>query len=331
MVEAALRALAAQRSLARISGRAQLRWSSAAADVVVVVSAYLVAVALRAFARSAIGLPSVPFTPDWSVAILVAIVVSVFYASGLYELEAYVSRPLHLWVLVRASLVAFAISALLVYAIKSRVFDEPRLILVLTFVVFILLTCALRLGLLDTLYVGWARQRRPVSFVMGDSPAALALADRLSQLRGFDRVERVAPDASPLGVSEALKAVLKHRRSTSVAAGWVFIDASGCSPRDVVRTVAAAQACGAEVYVVSRLLESLEGNSLLSKLFDAPVVRARRSIDHAQPYMLKRGLDVVGSAALLLVLLPITAVLGAIIRLTSPGQADSRGLPRHPI
>lgn len=270
-------------------------------------------------AMPAIGLPAVPFAPGWSVAILVVATVSVFHASGLYELEAYVSRPLHLWTLLKASLAAFAISALSVYAIKSDAFDEPRLVLLLTFVVFVLFVCVLRLGVLDSVYMASVRQRRPVSFLLGDSVAVRALADRLGRLRGFDRVELVAPAALRLGMEEALGTMLEGRPSMDELAASVFIDASSMTPREVFGAVAAAQELGAEVYLVSRLLGSLEGNRLLSTLFEAPVVRVRRSIDSAEPYPLKRAFDIVGSAVLLLVCAPIMAVLGVMIRLTSPG------------
>ena len=86
------------------------------------------------------------------------------------------------------------------------------------------------------------------------------------------------------------------------------------TPREAFEAAAAAQRLGAEVYVVSGLLEALEGNRLLSRLFRAPVIRLRGSIETAKPYMLKRPFDVVGSAALLILCAPIIAVLGVLIR-----------------
>lgn len=270
-------------------------------------------------AMPAIGLPAVPFAPGWSVAILVVATVSVFHASGLYELEAYVSRPLHLWTLLKASLIAFAISTLAVYAIRSDAFDEPRLVLLLTFAVFALFVCVLRLGVLDSVYMASVRQRRPVSFLLGDSEAVQTLADRLGRLRGFDRVERATPAEMRLGMEEALWTMLEDRPPMDEPAASVFVDASSMTPREVLDVVAAAQALGAEVYVVSRLLGPLEGSGLLSRLFEAPVVRVRGSVDSAEPYPLKRAFDIVGSAVLLLVCAPIMAALGVVIRLTSPG------------
>lgn len=304
--------------------REQLRWGSVVADVVAVVSAYMATVAVRAFATPTIGQPAVSWSPDWTIVVLVAAAVSVFYASGLYEREAYVSRPLHLWVLLKASLIAFVISAIPVLAIGSDAFHEPWFPLLPTFAIFVLTVCILRLWVLDRLYMASTRRRRSVSFVLGDSEVAQELADRLRGLRGFNQVERVVPVASRLNMTEALRAVLQGRSSMDESASSVFIDGSGRTPREIFEVVAAARELGAEVYVVSRLLNSLEGNRLLSKLFQAPVFRVRRSIHDAKPYPLKRAFDVVGSAVLLLVCSPVIATLGIIIRLTSPGPVFYR-------
>lgn len=319
MVVTAPRAFAASRHLDRISTRTRFRWSGAAADVVAVATAYTAAVAVRAYAMPAIGLPPAPFAPDLSLVILVATTLSVFHASGLYELEAYVSRPLHLWTLLKASLVAFAIAIIVISAIKLDAFDTPRLVLLMTFVGFVLFGSVLRIGVLDGLHSASMRRHRPVSFLLGDSPAANALDERLGHLRGFDRVRRATPAALRLGMADALGTMIEGPPSTEEGAVSVFIDAASGTARETFEAAAAAQALGADVYVISALLESLEGNRLLSMLFGMPVIRVRGSVDDAKPYALKRAFDIVGSAALLLASLPVMAVLGLIIRLTSPG------------
>ena len=305
--------------LSRTPGRARLLWSSAVADVISVVGACAAAVALRNAAMAAFGVPAVPVALDWSAAVLAAAAVLTFYASGLYEMEVYVSRPLHVWTLLRATLIAFAVTAVAVYAIKSAAFDEPRLVLFMTLVIFLLFAGVLRLGVLDGLYVAWVRQQRPVSVVLGDSPDAEVLAERLGGLRGFERVQQATPSALRLGMAEALTAMFDGRPSADRGPLAVFIDAHSARPREVFGAVTAAQAHGADVYVLSRLLRPLEGNQLLGTLFDAPVVRVRGTFGSVKPYPLKRAFDVVGSLLLLLLCSPVLVVLGLIIRLTSPG------------
>ena len=307
------------RRLAWVSARVQLRWASLAADVTALLGSYLVADAVSAFILSARGTAPADFAPGWPVVVFVAVTVAVFYALGLYELEAYVSRPLHLWTLLKASVVAFALSSLMIYLISSTVFDESRVVFLVTFFVFVLLLCAVRLGVLDGFCGVWVRQRKPVSVLVGESDTVRALAGRLGNLRGFDRVQHVTPAALCLDAQAALEKALERSRPVEPWVASVFVDASCMTPHEAFKASVAAQALGAEVYMVSGLLEAAEGNSLLSNLFETPVVRVRRSIDDAKPYFLKRAFDIGGSAILLLLTAPIVAVLAVIIRLTSPG------------
>ena len=121
--------------------RRRFAWSSAAADVIAAFAAYIAAVAFRNAIAPALERQAGQLAPDLSVLVLVIAMVSVFYVVGLYELESYVSRPLHLWMLLKATALSFAITALFVYAAKSITFDQPRLTLVTTFVVFAALDC----------------------------------------------------------------------------------------------------------------------------------------------------------------------------------------------
>jgi exopolysaccharide biosynthesis polyprenyl glycosylphosphotransferase len=319
VVDATLRAGTEVRRLARVSARTEIGWASVAADVVAMVGGYLVADAVRAYVLSAIGMSPARFALDWPLLIFVAVGVFVFYASGLYEPEAYVSRPLHLWMLLRSSFVAFTISAVSVYVIRSAAFDESRLVLLMTFALFLLFAGVLRLGILDGQCEAWVRRCRPVSLVVGDSETAVALTEQLENLRGFDRVQSVTPATLSLDREQALGIELGGYLPTDSSAALVFIDAASMSPRATFTAASAAQALGAEVYVVSGLLEGLEGNHLLSKLFRAPVTRLRSSFGSAKPYPLKRALDIIGSATLLILCAPVIVVLGMLIRLTSSG------------
>ncbi len=177
MVDATLRAGTQARRCARVSARMQLGWASAVADALAMAVSFLAAVAIRAFAPSAIGRHPAQFAPGWSIAILVAISVSVFYVSGLYEPEVYVSRPLHLWTLLKASLTTLGVSALLFYLIGSMSLDRPHLVLLITFILFILLACVLRLAVLDGLYSARVRQRGRVSILVGESAAVRDAAE----------------------------------------------------------------------------------------------------------------------------------------------------------
>ena len=191
--------------------------------------------------------------------------------------RSYVSRPLHLRALLKASAASFAITALFVYALRWAPFFQHRLVLFMTFIGFISLAAFLRLGILDALFVAWADRSRPVSVVLGSYPRASVIADRLTQLRGFNRVEPVTPAMLDLGAAEALRITLLGLPASGEARVAVFIDATDLPPREVFDASVLAQSFGAELYVISPLLGSLESNRLLARLLGAPAVRIRRA------------------------------------------------------
>jgi exopolysaccharide biosynthesis polyprenyl glycosylphosphotransferase len=305
--------------LAWVSPRAQFGFANVIADLVALVCAFLVADAVRMVASSAGAASPSRILPDWSLAVGVVVALSTFYVCGLYDSEAYVSRPLHLWTLIKATLIAFSCSAPLVYLVSTGLVGGSLVVLLLAFAVFVPFACVLRFGVLDGVRGAWLRKRKPVSVLVGDSETAQLLAGRLGQLRGFAQVEHVEPSSLSSDAKAGLGGVLDNYRLADSQTASVLIDATGMAPRDVFKSAATAQASGAEVYLVSGLFETAQGNRLLGKLFGVPAVRLRRSIEEAKPYPLKRAMDVVGSAVLLLLFAPVIAVLGILIRLTSPG------------
>ncbi len=293
MVDETLQAVTDERRLARLSARMQFGWANAGSDAVAMVGSYLVADAVRAFVLSALNNSPAGLTLDWSVAVFVAAVASVFYVSGLYAPEAYVSRPLHLWTVLKAALAAFVVSALSIYLIRSDIFDESRLVLVLTFAVFVVFAGVLRLVVLDS--VGATGYSNTIRY-----PCSWGIQRRLRRWRC---VCDICGGLTGWSMSSPRRRVPTQRRplpprstatwSNGAGVVSVFVDATSLKPRAAFEAAAAAQALGAEVYVVSPLLKTLEGNRLLSKLFEAPVIRLRGSIEHAKPYAAKRALDVV--------------------------------------
>jgi exopolysaccharide biosynthesis polyprenyl glycosylphosphotransferase len=319
VVDATLRAGSGRRLLARVSSRARFGVANAFADFVALVCAALLVDAVGLLVFPGTVSSTIQALPGWFFAACVAVVLSTYYLSGLYESEAFVSRPLHLWLLLKATLIAFAIMALLVYAFGLASISGSFVFLLTTSVAFAALACVLRFGVLDGVRGAWMRKRKPVSVLVGEPDATQRLTNRLGQLRGFERVERVASSELCPDVNAALGAMLDECRSAGSQAASVFVDAGGMSPRDVYKTAAAAHASGAEVYLVAGPFSAAEGNRLLGRLFDVPAIRLRRAMEDAKPYPLKRAMDIVGSAVLLLVFAPVIAVLGILIRLSSPG------------
>jgi exopolysaccharide biosynthesis polyprenyl glycosylphosphotransferase len=297
------------------------RRASVAADLVAVLAATLCAIDLRTFVGPLLGLQAAPFSLEWPLAIPLVAVLGAFYSAGLYERDAFVSRPLHAWAIVRACVLAFVISAAAAFLVGPGGFNISRLTLVLTFAMLPLFDLLLRLVVLHSGYVSWVKRRRPVGFVIGDSTVSRRIARRLLRLRGFDQVRAIDPVRLAEGGADAVASELNNVSASGRCADVVFVDNSSVPPRDVLAIVEATQRRGADVYVVSSLFGPLEGSRLLSDLFQAPVTRVRRPLIPPPAYAFKRALDIAGSAAMLLVFSPVIAVLATIIKATSAGPA----------
>jgi exopolysaccharide biosynthesis polyprenyl glycosylphosphotransferase len=302
-----------------MGGRRVLRFASVVADVIAVTGAWLTALWLRSIAHSVIAVLPMPVTLDWSIAVLLVAVLTSFYANGLYEREAFTQRPLHAWAIVRAGAFAFLGAAIVVYLLKSDGVDQSRLILALTFILFVVYDLLIRVAVLDAHYRDWIARHRPLSFVVGDSREARILVERLAELRGFGRVEMIAPNVLRPDMGTALAARLSGEESKHARADAVFIDTLSVAPREVFDLTSAALDNGAEVYVLSGLLGPLEGNRLLNLLFQAPVIRVRRSLEQPSSHLFKRVFDVAGSMLLLTLASPLIAALAIAIKLSSPG------------
>jgi exopolysaccharide biosynthesis polyprenyl glycosylphosphotransferase len=295
------------------------RQASVVADLVAVLAATLCAIALRDLVAPMLGLQASPFALEWHLAIPFITVLGAFYSGGLYERDAYVSRPLHAWTVMRATVLAFVVSAASAFLVGPSGFNVSRLTLVLTFALFPPIVMLLRLGVLHAVYVAWVKRFRPVSFVVGDSTVSRRIVKRLSRLRGFDDVRTVDPVLVREDGADAVAAELNHVSSDGRSADIVFVDSSSVPPRDVLDIIMAAQRRRADVYVISGLLGPLEGSRLLSDLFQTPVTRVRRPLVPSAGYALKRTLDVLGSATMLLLFSPVIAMLAVIIKSTSEG------------
>jgi len=296
-----------------------MRRAGIAADCLALVLATIGAFALRGGVAPWLGLAPVPVSLDWSVVVPFIAIFVAFSATGLYERDSYSSRPLHAWTIIRATTVALIVSAAGAFLIGTGWFNVPRLTLVLTFGLFPLLDVPLRLIGLHAMYTSWVEKRRPVAYVVGDSPESRRIAKRLTSLRGFARVRSIDEEGPSKSWSDALVWDLGHRHRTDLVADSVFIDSSSLTPREAMRVIEAAQDRGVDVYVASGLLGPLEGSKLLKTLFQTPVTRVRRTLASPPGYVFKRTLDIAGSSIALVLLSPVIAVIAVLIRTTSPG------------
>ncbi len=106
--------------------RRRLRWYSVAADALLALGSYQLAVVvfsslhhyeLRFFTEGF----------EWGLPLAAVVILVTFTGLGLYKLEAYVSRPLHLFTILKGTVIALVITAFFAFTFKAPVMNESRL------------------------------------------------------------------------------------------------------------------------------------------------------------------------------------------------------------
>jgi exopolysaccharide biosynthesis polyprenyl glycosylphosphotransferase len=106
----------------------------------------------------------------------------------------------------------------------------------------------------------------------------------------------------------------------------VVIAARSTDHADVLNLVRSTAALGLDVSVVPRLLEVVGSSTVVDDVDGLRVLGVRRFGMTRSSWFLKRAFDVCGSAAGLVLLAPLLAVIALAIRLTSPGPVLFRQL-----
>jgi exopolysaccharide biosynthesis polyprenyl glycosylphosphotransferase len=308
----------------RISIRTRVAWYSLAVDLAIALISYELALLVFSWFHD----ESVMLTPerfDWGLPAGLTAIVITFLFVGLYTFEVYSSRPLHLAALAKACVIALVVTAFLVFCLKSPYISESRLTVFSEFFLFFVLDALVRLTVLDGIFAREARHRRGGSVVIGYGADSSLLAQRCRELRGFAPVVGLEPVDRRRNGHDAEPALLARVQTTQPAPRQVFLDSSSLGHKAILDLVAASRARGCEVYITGRLLSALDTTRLLLRLFETPVMRVR-AVEPAlgRPPRAKRAFDVVASAAFLLVLAPLFAVIAILIKADSPGPVFFR-------
>lgn len=282
----------------------------------------LIAYGLALTFRDDIGLgltEHVIVRPDWSMVVPLAVTYLVFYALGLYERELLSSRALHLLTLAKAMLWSAAISALLVYLFHLPIAFQSRLTVVSSFALFFLFAAIVRTVMLSRVLGRRFREDMGGTLVVGWPYRTEPLRERLTMLKGFNKVTLVDG-----GREQRIVARVSEHLRTRTAAGRpavanLFVDAGSLTPTQTLDLIGAGQRQGATVYVVSNHLRPLTGRRLLIDLFEAPVVRTRRVPGERLRALVKRAFDLIVALGALLLLSPFMLAIALAVKLTSHG------------
>jgi len=305
--------------------RAHLRLWSIVGDLAIACVSYEVALIVFALFHGYRLLPAVQ-SLDWGLLVALVAILGTFIFIGLYKLEIYVSRPLHVATLFKGTLIALVITAFFDFTFKAPAITESRLMVYTAFIMFFMLSGAARIGLLEKLYRRDVRKHPGVTAVIGLPLERRLLVQRLEKLRGYDNLLELEPQERRRNGFDAEPALLEAIAAAEPAPRQVFIDQPSLGHKAVFDLIAAAQARGSQVYVTGRLVGPLDSTRLLIRLFGSPVMRVRRAprtiTMSRRVYVggvIKRGFDVITAAFALIVLSPLWAVIAVAIKLGSRG------------
>jgi len=310
--------------------RGKLRLWAVGGDLIAALVGYEVALVVFSWFHGS-GVVFTTASLDWGLLVgLVAILGSFLYC-GLYKLEAWVSRRLHLQMLFKGALIAVVITAAFAFAFKAPVVSESRLMVFTAFAVFFVLAALVRIGLLDRLYRRDVRARPGATVVVGQSPESSILVGRLKELRGYGRILPLEPQDRRRNGFDAEPALLAALAAVRPAPRQVFIDGPSVGHKATFDLIAVAHAAGADVYIAGRLVSSLDTTRTLLRLFNLPVMHVRRD-PGATPAprwagverVAKRVFDVVVAAGALALLAPAFALIAILIKRDSPGPVFFR-------
>jgi exopolysaccharide biosynthesis polyprenyl glycosylphosphotransferase len=303
----------------------RIRLWALAADIAAAVASYELALVVFAWFHHHTLQYQAPF--DWGMPLCLAVILGAFLYIGLYKLEIWVSRPLHVVTLFKGALMALVVTAFFVFTFKAPFVDDSRLTIFTAFALFFLLDGFLRIGLLDRLYRADVRGRPGPTLVIGESADSGILVSRLKELRGYSRIAVVEPHDKRRNGHEAEPALVEAIQTSDPAPRQVFVDGASVGYRATIDLVRIARSRGAETYVTGRLVSPLDTTRLLLRLFEIPVMRVRSNppIQEADGEgTSKRVFDVTFAGGVLVVLAPVFAAIAVAIKLDSRGPVFFR-------
>jgi exopolysaccharide biosynthesis polyprenyl glycosylphosphotransferase len=310
------------RRLAAARLRALVFTASLIGDVFAAAISYLVALTLWSLARGS-GV-DLALQPDWSLPLLAGALVATFAVLGAYKVEAYVSRPLHLWTLLKGTGIALVVTAFVAFVFHAQAASYSRGILFGSFALLFFLVIVLRFVLIDARLVRGRLRGLGETVVIGHSTESGLLATRLKELRGYNRLRCLAV-TGPVGNGyradpRALAAITEGEEPPA----HVFLDAGGMGHLALLELLEAARKRGTEVYIVSRYLSPLDSTGLLVRLFEMPVMRVRHDPHGRRGSVVKRVVDVAGGALAIVLLSPVFLIIAVLVKLSSPGPVFFR-------
>lgn len=248
--------------------------------------------------------------------LITAVYLGAGYVFGLYEPERTESS----WELGRAAFQAVTLGTLLTAAVAffagPRFFSFSRLVIVLAWLTQFVLLVGWRALLLRFTSVLWPEQR---ILIVGTNDLAVELADELEQRAAWGyRVVGFAHHPSTEGPPSGLSVLGSAHDVTDIVARERIdrvIVASPVALRELIEDMALNNESDVRVEVIPELYEIFIG-TVDSTVSDIPLMQLTRPATPGWYVSTKRLIDVVVSAAALLIISPLLLVVSALILLS---------------
>lgn len=208
-------------------------------------------------------------------------------------------------------------------------FDYPRLATVMAWLLTLVL---LTLERLVARHVLFALRRRGLAslrvLLVGASEPAREIAERMSntpkygyQAVGFledDRklIGRSIAGAPVLGTTADLERIIAHFDIDEV-----LIALPGTTHEDMLELIARIPTDGIDVRVAPDLFQLMQTAVSIDELGGVPLITVKKGALRGWNRLVKRAIDVLVAAAVLVVASPLILMIAALVKLTSPGPA----------
>jgi exopolysaccharide biosynthesis polyprenyl glycosylphosphotransferase len=307
---------------------AVFRLTLAAADAVLALLVVWGAVTFRsgqAFARPLDVSNSLPDT-NLAIAVFVGIWIGVLWMHGLYRSRARLTNRGEIMVVLRATLVQIVITLSLLWVFKLP--DVSRLLLIVVFPSLAVVAIGIRIVVREILVLARDRGRNVrYMLILGANARAKAFADLVESHAelGLVVIGHLKADASDggvvlkrplLGMIDDLEEIL-HRQ--------IVDEVAICLPFSMEELIEqAAYLCEQEGKVVRMPVAPVERvltAGRLETIDGVGVYSLANGPDRAVSLLVKRLLDMAGSAFLLVALSPVLALLAILVKSDSPGPA----------
>ncbi len=233
---------------------------------------------------------------------------------GAYETEKGFNFFDHLLVLLPTVGLFIFLQLGLIFVLRE--FSFPRLVLIYSYVLLWILSAALHS--LDSLILR-RTATKPRALIMGRKREAEALLPQLRRSGELDVAGAMLFDGGELpGVRSHQPAPLERLMAETEADEILLISSPEFASR-ALQVLVEAKEKDLPVFLVPSLFEMLTSTPSFSRTGNVPVVEVWRSGGSSADRFLKRGLDVIASLGLLLVLSPVLLVAALGILLSSPG------------